>query len=67
MLSLNEHLPPMLCGVADTARTLGIGRTKTYQLISDNLLETVTIGSRRLVKVSSIKRLIETANMGEAA
>ncbi len=62
-----ESIPPVLCSVADAARSLGIGKTKAYELISDCQLETVTIGTRRLVKVASINRLVEQANMGEAA
>jgi hypothetical protein len=46
---------------------LGIGKTKTYSLISEQLLDTVTIGSRRLVTVESIRRLVEKAQMGGAA
>lgn len=60
-------LEPVLCSVADTARILGIGKTKAYELITDCQLETVTIGTRRLVTVASINRLVERANMGEAA
>lgn len=60
-------LPPVLCSVADAARALGIGKTKTYSLISEQLLDTVSIGSRRLVTVESIRRLVEQAQMGEAA
>lgn len=58
---------PLLCSVTEAARTLGIGKTKAYELISEGLLETVSIGSRRLVKVSSIHKLVEAANMDEAA
>jgi excisionase family DNA binding protein len=54
-------MEPALCSVADAARMLGIGKTKTYSLIDDKLLDTVRIGSRRLVKVESIKRLVATA------
>ena len=52
-------MEPVLCSIADAARTLGIGKTKTYELISDNTLECVTIGTRRLVKVASINKLAE--------
>lgn len=56
----------LLCSIPDAARALGIGRSKVYSLISEHLLDTVSIGSRRLVKVESIRRLVEQAN-GEAA
>lgn len=58
---------PLLCGIQDAARILGIGRTKTYELIDEGLLETISIGSRRLVTLASIERLIEAAKMDEAA
>ncbi|MXO49223.1 helix-turn-helix domain-containing protein [Erythrobacter vulgaris] len=58
---------PVLCSVTDAARCLGIGKTKAYDLISEGLLETISIGSRRLVKVASIHRLVEAPNIGEAA
>jgi excisionase family DNA binding protein len=60
-------MEPVLCSVADAARMLGIGKTKTYSLIDDGQLETVSIGTRRLVKVASIARLVEAATMNEAA
>lgn len=55
-------MEPVLCSIADAARTLGIGKTKTYELISDSTLECVTIGTRRLVKVASINKLAEAGS-----
>ena len=60
-------MEPVLCSIADAARTLGIGKTKTYELISDNTLECVTIGTRRLVKVASINKLAEAGTDGLVA
>lgn len=60
-------MEPVLCSVADAARILGIGKTKTYELIGENQLECVTIGTRRLVKVASINKLVEAATMDKAA
>lgn len=60
-------MEPVLCSIADAAHMLGIGKTKTYALIDEGQLETVSIGTRRLVKVASISRLVETARMNEAA
>lgn len=60
-------IPPVLCSVSDAARILGIGKTKAYELITDGQLETVSIGTRRLVKIASIDKLIEAASMSEAA
>jgi len=50
---------PVLCGRLDAARMLGLGTTKTDELIATGVLETVRIGARRLVKVASVMRLAE--------
>mgnify|MGYP001131454624 CR=1 FL=1 len=50
-------MDPVLCSIADAARLLGIGKTKTYELIDAGQLATVAIGVRRMVTVESIKRL----------
>lgn len=52
---------PVLCGRADAAKMLGLGATKTDELISRGVLESVRIGKRRLVKISSLKRLAGVA------
>jgi excisionase family DNA binding protein len=52
-----------LTSIAEAAKALGIGRSKTYQLIEDGSLSTVTIGRRRLVRIESIQALAR----GEAA
>lgn len=62
----DSHLQPRLVSIPKAAELLGIGRTKTYCLIDEKLLETVTIGTRRLVTLRSIDRLIEQVAMGEA-
>lgn len=56
-------LEPMLFSIMDAAKALGLGRSKTYELIADGRLETVTIGRRRLVRVESVRALAA----GEAA
>lgn len=61
------EIEPQLTSVKNTALALGIGVTKTYELISEGLLDTVTIGTRRLVTVESIRRLVGKAQMDEAA
>jgi excisionase family DNA binding protein len=60
-------MDPVLCSIADAARMLGIGRTKVYELIDEGSLATITIGTRRLVKVDSIKRLAEGSTTRDAA
>lgn len=49
----------VLCSVRQAAGALGLGVTKTYELIRTGRLETVSIGSRRLVKLASVKALVD--------
>ena len=52
-------ITPALISINEAAVELGVGRTKTYELIDDGDLETINIGRRRLIVHSSIGRLIE--------
>ena len=54
---------PYLMSIDDARRALGIGRSKTYELISQGRLLTVNIGRRRLVRIDSVKAIA----LGEAA
>lgn len=54
----------ILCSVKEAANRLSIGRTLTYDLIKKRRLETVKIGNRTLVKVDSIKALVESQTGG---
>lgn len=58
------EIPPLLCGIHEATKLLGLGRSKVYELIGENRLETVRIGGRRLVRWESIERLARegTAN-----
>jgi excisionase family DNA binding protein len=58
-----EELKPLLCSVPDAAHALSISRSKTYELISQGRLLTVTIGRRRLVRLDSVNAIV----FGEAA
>jgi excisionase family DNA binding protein len=53
----------ILISIPDAAKALGLGRSKLYELIAEQRLETVTIGRRRRVRVDSVKALA----LGEAA
>jgi excisionase family DNA binding protein len=53
----------LLCSIPEAARALGLGRSKIYDLISEQKLETVRIGRRRLVRTRSIRALA----LGQAA
>ncbi|MDB5713030.1 MAG: putative excisionase [Sphingomonadales bacterium] len=48
----------ILCSKSAAREALGgIGKTKLDELIAKGQLETVRIGTRRLVKIASVKRL----------
>lgn len=49
----------ILCSIPEAAKALGLGRSKTYELIAAGQLVTVTIGRRRLVRIESIKAFAE--------
>ncbi len=45
--------------IKDTAKALSLGRTSIYALIKEGRLQTLKLGRRTLVKVDSIRRLLE--------
>lgn len=47
----------LLVSIPAASAALGLGRTSIYKLINDGNLETVLIGSRRLVRVESLRRV----------
>lgn len=52
-------MQPVTTSVKNAAELIGIGRTKTYELINEGKLETINVGRRRLVKTASILALVE--------
>lgn len=46
---------PINLSIIDSARLLGIKRSKLYELINAGHLETAKLGTRTLVRVASIK------------
>lgn len=55
-----------LCSVHETAEILRIGRTKIYDMLAKGELHSIRIGSRRLIKMDSIRGLIDGATGGTA-
>ena len=46
---------------AEASRMLGIGRTTFYELKASGEIRTIKVRARRLVPLSEIRRLLETA------
>jgi excisionase family DNA binding protein len=53
---------PLLLSVRDAARALGIGRTSLYRMISEGSVLTVRLGGRRLVRLDSLREVVERAS-----
>lgn len=49
-----------LLTIEDTRKIIPVGVTKIYKMIAAGQIETVRIGRRRYVRLSSVKRVIET-------
>ena len=49
----------LTCTISEAREVTGLGRTKLYELIGTGHLITTTVGSRRLVLVSSLRSLLD--------
>lgn len=54
-------MEPVTVTVQGARAALGLGTTKIYELIGTGKLQTVKVGRRTLVKISSIRALVEAA------
>lgn len=50
----------LTCSVAEACSAIGLSRAMIYQLIAGGAVESLTIGRRRLIRVPSLKRLLDT-------
>lgn len=48
------------CTIAEACSAVGFGKTKLYELIDGGAVDSLRIGRRRLVKVPSLLRLLES-------
>jgi hypothetical protein len=60
-------MEPITVTVEAARRSLGIGLTKTWELIGNGQLETVKIGRRTLVTTASIRALVADSLQARAA
>ena len=52
----------LTCTIPEASKATGLGRTKLYELIGGGYLDTITIGRRRLVRVSSLLTIVASAS-----
>ena len=57
-MSGHQLAEPICVRINDAARTIGVGRTKLYELISSGELETVKIGKATRVTTASLHELV---------
>ena len=50
----------LTCTIPEACKATGLGRTKLYELIGGGALDTITIGRRRLVRVTSLLNLVRS-------
>ena len=53
-------MQPIATSINDAAKALSLGRTSIYALIREGRLETFKLGRRTLIKVDSVRRLLES-------
>ena len=52
-------MEPITTSINDAAKALSLGRTSIYALIREGRLETIKLGRRTLVRIASIRRLLD--------
>lgn len=55
--SASLPLEPEFVSTTEAQRLMGLGRTKTFELIADGTVESIKIGKKRLVRLRSIRQL----------
>jgi excisionase family DNA binding protein len=53
------RLDPLTVRIPEAIRLTGIGRSKIYELIQEGRIITVKVGRMTLVRVSSLRELVE--------
>jgi excisionase family DNA binding protein len=54
-------MEPLTVSIAQAAATSGLSRATLYRMIDRSELDTIKVGSRRLVRVASLKALLGEA------
>ena len=54
-------MEPLTTTIDGALKATGLGRTKFHALVNEGRIETIKIGTRTLVKVDSLRRLVGVA------
>jgi excisionase family DNA binding protein len=57
---MHEHsnIEPVTITIPDALRLSGLGRTKLYELLTKGEIQSVRVGTRRLIVFASLKALL---------
>lgn len=66
-LNFSYGLPPITCSVKAAVAATGLGKDTVYKLMNEGLLESATVGGRRLVFVHSLKAYLEACRVKSEA
>ena len=68
---MHEHsnIEPVTITILDALRLSGLGRTKLYELLTNGEIQSVRVGTRRLIVFASLKALLtpKTAQLAAEA
>jgi excisionase family DNA binding protein len=53
--------PKITCSVKEAAELTGLGKTTLYALLAQGRITGIRIGTKRLIHVDSLRRLVEAA------
>lgn len=59
--------PRVLYTVTEVASLLGLGRSKTYELVMSGIIDSVTIGRSRRISAAELARFVNELRQGGAA
>lgn len=62
-----EDLPPLLFTPEQTARLLGVGRPKIFDLIQTGALRSVKVGGSRRISARALSEYVAHLELGEIA
>ena len=55
---MDTPLEPMLLDIASVAQIIGLGRSKTWELVSKGEIMSVRLGTRRLVPRDAVEKFV---------